>query len=60
MHGFQIGDPALSPYKVVLDLYDRSDRRYQILIVGKDLTHQVITQAEINGMVASLRPIPHS
>jgi hypothetical protein len=60
MHGFQIGDPALSPYKVELDLYDRSDRRYRILIAGKDLTHQVMTQAEINGMVASLRPIPHS
>jgi len=60
MHGFQMGDPALPPYKVELYLYDRNDRRYQIWIVGKELTHQVITQAEINGMVASLRPIPHS
>ncbi len=60
MHGFQMGDPALPPYKVQLLLYDRNDRRYQIWIVGKDLTRPVITQAEINGMVATLRPIPHS
>ncbi len=60
MHGFQFGNPAVAPYRVELDLFDRNDRRYQILIAGKDLTRQALTQAEINAMVASLRPIPHS
>jgi hypothetical protein len=60
MHGFQFGNPAVPPYKVELDLYDRNDRRYKILILTKGQTHQVLTQGEINAMVGSLRPIPHS
>jgi hypothetical protein len=60
MHGFQLGNPAVSPYKVELDLFDQNDRRYQIMISGKDGQPPVLTQPEINAMVASFRPIPHS
>jgi hypothetical protein len=60
MHGFQLGNPAIAPYRVELDLFDRNDRRYQIIINGKDEQRPVLTQAEINAMVASFRPIPHS
>ena len=60
MHGFQLGNPALPPYQVELNLFDTNDRRYKMLIAGKQLTHQVMTQAEVNAMVASLKPIPHS
>jgi hypothetical protein len=60
MHGFQFGSPAIAPFKVGLELFDRNDRRYEIIIAGKDPTHPIISQEEINAMVASLRPIPHS
>lgn len=60
MRGFQFGNPAVAPYNVELDLFDRNDRRYKIKIRGKDENHPFITQAEINAMVASIRPIPHS
>jgi hypothetical protein len=60
MHGFQFGNPALPPYKVELDLYDRNDRRYRLWVAGKNLNHPILTQAELNAMVASLKPIPHS
>jgi hypothetical protein len=60
MHGFQFGNPAIAPYTVELDLFDRNDRRYQIIINGRGGHSPVLTQPEINAMVASFRPIPHS
>jgi hypothetical protein len=60
LHGFQLGNPAVAPYKVEIDLFDREDRRYQILIHGRDGRGPILTQPEINAMVASLQPIPHS
>jgi hypothetical protein len=60
MHGFQFGDPAAAPYMVELDLFDRHDRRYKILLIAKNPVARVITQAQINAIVASLRPIPHN
>jgi hypothetical protein len=59
MHGFQFGNPAVAPYKVELDLFDRNDQRYQIMISGKDEQHPFVSQPEINAIIASLRPIPH-
>jgi hypothetical protein len=55
-----LGNPAIAPYSVELDLFDRNDRRYKIIIIGKDKKRPVLTQADINAMVASFRPIPHS
>jgi len=60
MRGFQFGNPSVAPYQVELNLFDRNDRRYKIIITGKKPAGQAITQAEINAMVASLRSIPHS
>jgi hypothetical protein len=54
MRGFQLGDPAIPPYKVKLDLYDKSDRHYEIVITGKDRNHPFVSQAEINAIAASL------
>ena len=59
MHGFQVGNPAVAPYKIELYLFDRADRRYWIMFAGKDLVHQVLTQAEVNAIVASMKPIPY-
>ncbi|MDR3792385.1 MAG: hypothetical protein P4L03_03300 [Terracidiphilus sp.] len=60
MRGFQLGSPVQAPYRVELDLFDRNGRRYKILIASADRTHAVMTQAEVNSIVASLVPIPHS
>jgi hypothetical protein len=60
MRGFQFGDPAVPPYKVWLDLYDVNNRRYQIWMVAHIPSQPFLSQAEINGIVASLHPIPHS
>jgi len=60
MHGFQIGNPALAPYRVRILLFDRNDRRYEIWINVHQGRVQVLSQAEVNGIVASIRPIPHS
>jgi len=60
MHGFQFGNPALSPYKVVLQLFDRNGRRYEIMISRSTPGVPIPTQAEVNAIVASIQPIPHS
>lgn len=60
MHGFQLGNPALAPYKVELDLFDRGDRRYKIILTQRDRIGPILTQAEVNAIVASIHPIPHS
>ncbi len=60
MRGFQFGNPGISPFRVRLDLYDVNNRRYEIWIVGGHPKGPVLSQAEVNAMVASLRPIPHS
>lgn len=52
--GFQQGDPSSG--HVRLDLFDRADRHYGILIDSANM-QSVITQSEINGMIASLVPI---
>jgi hypothetical protein len=58
LRGFQAGDPAIPPYRVRLDLFDSADRHYQIRIESTDKHGPVISQAQINAMVASIRQIP--
>ena len=57
LRGFQIGDPSVQPTRVELDLYDVNNRRYEIWISSKD---RPVSQAQINAIVASMKPIPHS
>ncbi|MGA3032698.1 MAG: hypothetical protein ABSD70_05415 [Terracidiphilus sp.] len=54
--GFQIGNPSVAPYEAHLDLFDRDDRHLKFDIEGPEGHGQVLTQADINGMVASIRP----
>ena len=55
--GFQIGDPNVSPYEAHLDLFDGTDRHFAFDVGGPEGHGQVLTQAEINAMVASIQPI---
>jgi hypothetical protein len=57
MRGFQPGNPSAAPYCAKLDLFDGADRLYEIRIDEYPERAPVITQAEINAMVASVRPI---
>jgi hypothetical protein len=58
VRGFQYGDPGLAPFLVRLSLFDTLDRQDEIVISGKDVHRPVISQAQINGMVASFVPMP--
>jgi len=58
MRGFQEGDPAVAPYKVDLTLFDPHDRQYEIVVSSSEGHGPVVTQAQINAMIASMRPIP--
>jgi hypothetical protein len=54
--GFQIGDPDVPPYEAHVDLFDKADRYFAFDITGPEGHGQVLTQEEINGFVASIRP----
>jgi hypothetical protein len=56
IHGFQQGNPSVAPYCVKLDLFDAGDHHFQIRIDQYPVRGPVVTQAEVNAMVASLRP----
>jgi hypothetical protein len=58
VRGFQFGEPNVPPYRVGLDLFDETDHHYRIWITGKDKSKPCITQAQINGLVASFRGLP--
>ena len=51
--GSQKGNPSITPYLVVLDIYDSMDHHYKIWISGDK--KPILTQREVNAMVASLR-----
>jgi hypothetical protein len=55
--GFQIGNPDVSPYEAHLDLFDGTDRHLAFDISGPEGHGQVLTQAEINAIVASIQQI---
>jgi hypothetical protein len=58
LHGFQFCDPTAPPHRVKLDLFDVNNRRYEMVIASRD-GKPAVTQADINAIVASMRPIPH-
>jgi hypothetical protein len=58
--GFQEGDPALPPYRVRLDLFDLADYHYEIAMSAQSGSGPAFCQAEVNAIVASLKPIPHN
>ena len=60
LRGFQEGSPSVPPYRVQLDLFDGADHHYEITIADADGTSPVLSQAQLNAMVASLKPIPHN
>jgi hypothetical protein len=57
LRGYQFNDSVAGTREVKLELFDVNDRRYQLRIFtgGSE-----VTQADINAIVASMRPIPHS
>jgi hypothetical protein len=55
--GFQIGNPDVSPYEARLDLFDGGDRHFAFDVSGPEGHGRVLTQPEVNAMVASIRPI---
>jgi len=57
LRGFQIGDPDDPPYEAHLDLFDGADRHFAFDVYGREGHGQVLTQAEINAVVASIHPI---
>ena len=60
MHGYQCGDPATDHSPIQLQLFDRQDRHYDATISGGDsgMDGSTLTQAQINAIVASMRPLP--
>ncbi len=54
--GFQLGNPDIPPYDVHIDLFDGADRHFAFDITGLEGHGQVLTQEEINAMVASIQP----
>jgi hypothetical protein len=58
--GFQEGNPANPPYRVRLDLFDSADYHYQIIISAKGGSGPTFSQAEVNAIVASVKPLPHN
>ncbi|UWZ82980.1 hypothetical protein [Occallatibacter riparius] len=59
LRGFQFSDHAIAPFQVTLELFDVNGRRYELTITSPPDSRKV-TQADINALVASFRPIPHS
>jgi hypothetical protein len=55
-HGFQVGDPNVLPYDTHVDLFDGADRYFAFDIIGPKEHGQVLTQAEINAIVTSIKP----
>jgi hypothetical protein len=56
--GFQVGNPSMPPYRILLDLVDVNDRYYQIRIGPTDRHGPIISQAQINAVVASIHQLP--
>jgi hypothetical protein len=56
--GFQCGNPDVAPYDVNIELFDGADRRFALNIAGQQGHKQILTQEELNAIVASIRPSP--
>jgi hypothetical protein len=57
LRGFQVGNPAVSPFIVRLALFDQNNRQYDFAFSGRDREHPVLSQAQVNAFVASIKPI---
>jgi hypothetical protein len=53
--GFQFGDPDKPPYDTHIDLFDGASHHFAFDISGLEGHGQVLTQEEINAMVASIQ-----
>lgn len=58
VRGFQVGNPDVAPYEAHVDLFDAADRHFALDVTGSDGHGQVLTQAEINAIFASIQPTP--
>jgi hypothetical protein len=54
MRGFQLGNPNVPPFETHLDLFDKADRHLVLDVTGPKGHEQVLTQEEINAVVASI------
>jgi len=54
--GFQVGNPDVAPYEARVDLFDAADRHFEFDVTGPEGQGQVLTQTEINAIVASIQP----
>ena len=57
--GFQVGNPDAAPFEARVDLFDAADRHFAFDVTGRDGHGQVLTQTEINAIVASIRLTPN-
>lgn len=53
--GFQVGSPDVSPNDTHIDVFDGADRHFELDITGQEGHGQVLTQEEINALVASIQ-----
>ena len=58
--GIQCGDPNAPPYDAHIDVFDQDNRHFSLDITGPTGHGQVLTQEELNAMVASIRPSPQN
>lgn len=54
--GFQIGSPSIAPYNVHLDLFDQANRYFACDTGAPEGHGPLLTQEEINSIVASIQP----
>lgn len=54
--GFQLGNPDVAPYETHVDVFDEADRHYEFDVTGAKGHGVVLTQMEINAMIASIQP----
>lgn len=57
-HGVQCGNPDAAPYDAHIDVFDEDNRHFSLDVVGQTGHGQVLTQEELNAMIASIRPSP--
>jgi hypothetical protein len=58
LRGFEFVDSVTAPRMVKLKLFDKTDQLYEILVARTE-TGPPMPQADINAIIASLRPISH-
>jgi hypothetical protein len=56
--GFQVGNPDVAPFEAYVDLFDAADRHFAFQVTGPEGHGPVLTQTEINAIVASIQPPP--